>query len=505
MEHTIGKMNKAFLGFNDKAIASGIGSWEPQLAQDLKSTMESFIEYARCVERESGDENRETAPNLSARVFEEQSAHLAMQTESALVPRGPAESQILAAEDATVAALLGYIPTSQVIREINIPGSQMETEHNVGATTPDTSNWLDPELLRQYRMEVPNRDTGLELLQPAFHKSPPLPLSYSYQETSFARRLLRTALEGAYRLLTNPNTRTEDLIYFCKHTFTWTNRKNCLQWLEDALTRTARESLEYWGAPQLHIGGAGLHYTRTGFDTGSSPPPGWAANSPMGPLPFMAPENPLGGSLQSANITEAIGFEGEWFDSNDVEQYLRTKGLFLDGQSSYVELDADLAVEQASEANIPMMGSPTESSRDSNGYPPSPPTQDSILLDGPVFEKNVSLWNDEMSMMPSFDELDGGSLWDTSIPPGSKELGNPGLFESTAEPLRKSSYSKKSKKYIDVEKFIISLSPVLRLQLPAGLIWLIGIMQSAVCLGRTPGFRRSAIDSALEAAIHVRF
>lgn len=453
-------MNKAFLTFNDRAIASGINRWEPQLAQDLKSTMESFIEYARCVEQESDGEDREMAPNLSARVFEEPSAQPVMPPESAFVSSALVESQALSAENAAVEAMLGYEATSLTIEGANVPGSQVGTEPNVGAATPDIPDWIDPEGLRQYRMEVPHQDVGLELLQPPLQKSPPAPLSYSYQESSFARRLLRTTLEGAYRFLTNPNTRTEDLFSFCKHTFTWTNRKLCLQWLENALTRTARESLEYWGAPQLHIGGAGLHYPRTGFDTGCSPPAGWAANSAMGPLPYMEPEMPVHGSLPPVNIDEAVGVDGEWFDSNDVEQYLQTKGLFLDGQSCYVELNADLGVEPGCEGLVPTLGSPTESSRDSNGYAPSPPTQDAILLDGPVFEDQASFLHDNISAMASLDEVDGGSLWDSSIVPSSKEQGNAGLFEPFTQPLRKSWDHTKSKKYIDVEQFILSLSPL---------------------------------------------
>lgn len=502
-------MNKAFLAFNDKAISSGIGSWEPQLAQDLKSTMECFIEYARYMEQESDDEDNNTAPNMSPRAFEEQNAHSAMQLQPqpqpALVPSDAAKSQNLIAEDATVAALLGYTSDSQVSKDSNVQHSQVETEQAVGTKTHDISDWPAPEPSNQYRMEVPSRDISIELFPPAFQKSPPPPLSYSFHETSFARRLLRTALEGAYRLLTNPNTRSEDLIYFCKHTFTWTNRNHCIQWLEQALSRTARESLEFWGAPQLHIGGAGLHYPRTGFDTGSSPPPGWADKAPMGPLRFIVPENLPDGHLKPADDIEAAGFDGEWFDSNDVEQYLQTKGLFLDGRSSYVELDVDLAVEPAPELNMPMMGSPTDSSGDSNGYSPSPRTQDSILLDGPIFEENVSLWKDEISTMAGLEELDAGSLFDRSILSQPKDGSDAGFFASVAQPLRMSRYRSMSKRYIDVEKFIMSSSPSPSLALPRRLIGWAAMMQSAVCLGRTPGFRRSAVDAALEAAIHVRF
>lgn len=474
LEQIIGKMNKAFLSFNDRAIASGIDSWEPQLAQDLKSTMESFIEFARCVEKESDDEDTETAPNLSAPVSDQPSTPGVMPRESVLVSEASASIEDLGAEGARVAALLGYDPTSSITETPNIPDPQPGADQNAGAGNPDISNWLDPEAVTQYRVEMPNQDMGLDLLPPAFQKPPTPPLSYSYQETSFARRLLRTALEGAYRLLTNPNTRTEDLFYFCKHTFTWTNRKHCLQWLEKALTRTARESLEYWGAPQLHIGGAGLHYPRHGFDTGCIPPAGWEANSPMGPLRYTEPEIPLDGSLQP-------GSAGEWFDSNDVEQYLQTKGLFLDGHSSYVELNGDVAVDHP-EVNVPTLGSPTESSRDSNGYPPSPPTQDSILLDGPVIEDNVSAWNDDIFAMPSYDGVDGRSSWDPSVFPTSKELDHFGLFEPFIPPQPKSLDHPKSRKYIDVEKFILSMSPCILSPRRR-----INLVDSYAAVGRLPG------------------
>lgn len=456
MEQTIGKMNKAFLDFNDKAIASGIGSWEPHLAQDLKSTMESFIDSARYLEQTSDDEGNETVPNLSARVFEEKAAN---SDTPAMISMDPPENQALTSEDAAIAALLGWTSNSPVVDESNIQNSPTEIEPALGARN-HSSDWLTAEPLVQYRVEMPSSDIGLEVLPPALPESPPLPMSYSFQETSFARRLLRTALEGAYRVLTNPNTRSEDLLHFCKDTFTWTNRKHCIAWLEKALSKTARENLEYWGAPQLHIGGAGLHYPRTGFDTGTGPPPGWAADAPMGPLPFIVPEPLLDGCLSSVHDGESVDLSGEWFDSNDVEQYLQTKGLFLDGRSSYVKLDVDGAVDQPCEAHVPVTGSPTESSRDSNGYPPSPCMQDPILLDGPLFEENALFWDEEMLIRPGFEELDAGSLLDTSGFCHPKEASKPEVFGSVPPPLLMSSYRSMIQRYVDVEKFILGWSPV---------------------------------------------
>jgi len=61
-------------------------------------------------------------------------------------------------------------------------------------------------------------------------------------------------------------------------------------------------------------------------------------------------------------------------------------------------------------------------------------------------------------------------------------------------------FNTSAKKFIDVEKFLNSTSlscrPLAILTNSSALI------DSAVCLGRTPGFRRSAIDSALINATH---
>ena len=81
------------------------------------------------------------------------------------------------------------------------------------------------------------------------------------------------------------------------------------------------------------------------------------------------------------------------------------------------------------------------------------------MLDGPVIEDNASVWNDDIFAMPSFDGVDVGSPWDTSVLPSAKELGQLGLFEPFIAPPPKTPDLPKSRKYIDVEKFIISMSP----------------------------------------------
>src|SRR5262249_5897750 len=58
----------------------------------------------------------------------------------------------------------------------------------------------------------------------------------------------------------------------------------------------------------------------------------------FGPSPLVIPETPRSEESIS-EMLEAIGFGGEWFDAHDVEEYLKTKGIALDGHSSFVEVD----------------------------------------------------------------------------------------------------------------------------------------------------------------------
>ena len=58
----------------------------------------------------------------------------------------------------------------------------------------------------------------------------------------------------------------------------------------------------------------------------------------MGPSLPRQGLTPIPDSMTPSEIVDYAGVGGEWFDSNDVEQYLRTKGLKLDAQSSWVEI-----------------------------------------------------------------------------------------------------------------------------------------------------------------------
>lgn len=168
------------------------------------------------------------------------------------------------------------------------------------------------------------------------------PSTYSFKETSFARRLLRASYERACRVLSNPVVNAAIIQDMCRFTFCFSSSANITGWVNKMASSTTKDSLEMWEAAQLHVGNAGLHYARTSLDGANKPPPFWADRAPMGPRRPAIVETPVPDSMTVEEVIEMVGFQGEWFDPNDVEHYLKSKGLVVDEQSSWVELDVDV-------------------------------------------------------------------------------------------------------------------------------------------------------------------
>lgn len=491
LEHTIEKMNRTFLDFNDKAIASGIGDWEPGLAGDLKHTMGRFIDYARSVVPDSEVEDGEHTPVQSARVYEPEDVRSDSRVSSPSTAKQAGQSRSLSPRtdmtEIVTASALGYETSYRIddgIDVVNAQSSGFDTTKDVQVSSLDNVIWAPVEPIQSYRAGFPEPISNIQSVVPPLIKSLPPPSSYSYQETSFARRLLRTTLQNGIRLLTDPNASREQILRFFRFTFTWTTRTRCLAKLKQLISSTAHESMEFWGAPQWHVGDSGLHYPRAGFDVGSSPPPDWTAKAPMGPRRPGPTETPIGSSLDPEAIFKMTGLGGTWLDSNDVDQYLQTRGVFLDGQSSWAEVN--LAVEPALEP-ILTVGSPTNSSRNSSGGPQSPLNADLTYPDGPVTQSTEYLWDGKNLGMPDYANPDMGMFFNEQYTFDPKSLNTP-------IPLQTNTYSNAAirsnaskKLYLDVEKFVKT------------------IVGGSVCLGRTPGFRKSTIDSALSSATRHHF
>lgn len=284
----------------------------------------------------------------------------------------------------------------------------------------------------------------------------PLPASYSFQEASFARRLLRTALETGYSFLTDPRTSPEEIRRRWAFTWCFANIESIGQHIKDLLERTAKQNLEHWDVPSLHLGGAGFHYPRIGIDAGSTPPGWWANQAPMGPIPPSQPETPMPENMMIGQMAERVGFGGEWFDSNDVEQCLQTKGLYLDEQSSLVEVhDPDEFLFGFGDAQDPLVSS-SSSSQEDTGASESPREPEMIRPDDPCLQGTDYVWNENVDDVPRPPDLNMNvSYCDVDL--SSPKVSIPQLPEFTLLPTTLPIYDTSPKALVDVDKFLDSM------------------------------------------------
>ena len=247
----------------------------------------------------------------------------------------------------------------------------------------------------------------------------PLPSSYSHYETSFARRLIRATIEEGYRLLMNPGANPADLRRLSTFAFCFMKAPRLRKYFQEVMARTARENMELWSVPMYHVGDAGFHYPRVGIDASSEPPPWWANRGFIGPRPISQPEIPVPPGI--VDILEYSGVDGEWFDSNDVAEYLRGKGLNLDMYTSMVQI---------SDSSEPVL---------QTSYPNTQPTF------------HAGHWTQAPSTMPNMSALESNSR------PMGTSVSGPQTFAhldwpSLPEPLL--NWPTTTRKLLDVESFV---------------------------------------------------
>jgi hypothetical protein len=159
----------------------------------------------------------------------------------------------------------------------------------------------------------------------------PLPLTgknytYAFREVRFARRLQRYSLEYAYRLFTEARTDPREIyrvfrLVPCVQDQTKTQPR-FLQLLKGG----CMDSLEIPSLPFYNIGGAGAHFPDLDQNGNAMYPPN--CRTPRRVLSIFPQSNPTSAEADEALETHGLG--GDWFDSRDVEGYLRRHGVDVD-------------------------------------------------------------------------------------------------------------------------------------------------------------------------------
>jgi hypothetical protein len=390
-------MNKSFLRFNDNALKSGLLQLNSNLARELKQTTETFVTLAKSAAAEGSHEDEENADELDAATALHDAAFSARASihdnqastrlpvpqhtdigwgYTTMVDDSPGHSSVSPAKRAEEIDNLftssmentPYRPsqeTSLVRRRLPMTVGHVLDQSKNMSMVPSTGELdlpfglidmisRDPSSYQNnpqmFSVNIPTPD-----VTPPVTRLPTPPLipnlsntktiapifTYSHDETTFARRLTRAALETGFHLLSTAAIRPAALNYVFKLSLPYMNLDGLRERFKMLLARGTNEDLDCWDTPFIHLGGAGTHYPRKDGKGNIIPiPNSWNVRS-IGPLPtkMIRAENTSDPSQSHDLQIDLTGFEGEWFDAHDVQGYLEEeKGCHIDPKDSFAEV-----------------------------------------------------------------------------------------------------------------------------------------------------------------------
>ncbi|KAH9210381.1 hypothetical protein DL95DRAFT_526345 [Leptodontidium sp. 2 PMI_412] len=299
------RRNRSFSTFYDVALKSNLHRSEPKLSAMLRQTAELFLFEKQSEVFIEAPQGRvtESEPNCDYSTSSEWSQALSR-------PFSP-------------------LPDSNTIFGFHIPA---EYDHSSPIIRVEDHDYpITPRSTTPQDAWIPA--PGPRSLQQDY--------SYSFQESTFGRRLHRLCLEHTYRLFINPGTDPKTVYRVFRLVQCMADTKKMQPYFESLLRRGDNESLELPGLPYYTIGGAGTHYQRKDLQGKMGLPSNTRLPKRiLGSVPFQS-----GTGDQNENyiqFLERLGYGGIWMDSYDVEAYLRNRGVMIDERAAVVSMQPSL-------------------------------------------------------------------------------------------------------------------------------------------------------------------
>jgi hypothetical protein len=342
------EMSNIFITLYDFAVGKGLLQREPEFGQQLQSTTERFLALAKASSEElaQGENHVEESEK-----HEEPESGRPKKKGRKLSPKTRQEPK--AATPESRSPVWGGFPIGSKSRtpveEIQIDYQPQNYENRsrqqdlqvITRPTEDNASFpwyfMDNMDLQQCNVEVPDFS---QVFLPEYQL--PLPDTYSYTEHSFARRLQRGSIEAAWKLVTNPDPAPgvfEKVFGFC---LTYESKESIIERTKRRIRSSSKDTLQNWRAPFVNVGRAGTFYPMRDGDVNEELMPKTRTGYSMGPFSeaiAQAQDEFLDDNMR-CNIP---GFEGEFFDANDVEGYLRGRGLDISSSADLVTAQLDLS------------------------------------------------------------------------------------------------------------------------------------------------------------------
>ncbi|CAH0056127.1 unnamed protein product [Clonostachys solani] len=214
-----------------------------------------------------------------------------------------------------------------------------------------------PDLYTEYIMDSASQNSGLHSAQTqqysfnlqypslTFTSELPLPKSFAGQERTFGRRLHRASQETGFLLATMTNPPPDwylRVFGFCLH---YETREEICRRMGDTIRKSRDTTLNNWRHPFINLGGAGLFYPEIKSawqSTGVS----------MGPFSASVEETrDLRVSAEFRMLDP--GFQGDFFDTDEVEICLRNYGVTIPASKDVVTTFVDMSVFGEETSTVP--------------------------------------------------------------------------------------------------------------------------------------------------------
>jgi hypothetical protein len=344
-------MNKAFLSFNDRILSSNLLQNNSDLARELRNTTENFLTLTRSAadgsSAESADSDGENQNILSAQIAQEppqpqigngqlegsRMVDIGMGYVQILddpVPHGqltpPTDYADMSYSDGAIISQGPHLFQPLGVTSSDFTLFPSTTADPTASIVADTYNVqiLNPTTDEQQRY---SDDQSVSLFK---SRTISAPYTFSVNEITFARRLQRAGFERAFHLLVKAEARPEAYRRVFRLSLPYHTRENLLKKVRHILTNSTLETLDVLHTPFIELGGAGTHYS-TNRRTNS-----YAIKfGPNQKARLKHVETGLDPGIEfDIDMNE---YEGEWFDSSDVEGYLLELGMNINPRASFAE------------------------------------------------------------------------------------------------------------------------------------------------------------------------
>ncbi|OBT80084.1 hypothetical protein VF21_01133 [Pseudogymnoascus sp. 05NY08] len=524
LQSTAEAMNSAFLGLYDFASSQGLLQREPDFARQLQATTQRVLELSKAAaaDQSSHDDDSshadEKSPDNQVAAVKSNSKRPKSQTLSPPEKVRPILGRSAWGNDSPSHG--EEYSFQQTFNQMPIP-NQLPVEGQMNSLPNlDDGNFvceLTEADINQLRDEAAGINPYQFNLGIGNDQVLTSPTSFASLETSFARRLHRTSNERGFRLLTNPHSNPLILKRVFGFSLLFRTREQLLAGLVEKLERgSSKGLLNVWSAPFVHVGGSGTYYPLPEEDISSNMMPKVRTGRSMGPLTTNAMSAREKHMIDNFTCS-AEGFEGKYFDANDVESYLRGKGIDITPHTEYVTVNLDMV----SLEGMPAAPVPTNFSTDSsNSISPRTP-----LSPGAMGTSN----GDQVPQTQTFEEVmeeiqmtidftsgsmyqNAASNWANASPPilentnddsnnnkqppslNAFDLRGP-IFDAGPGKLGSNDYDNAPSSTLNSPRLVtLSVATLVR-----------HISREGVCLGRAPGFRPRDVDRALRRTIGEAF